>query len=60
LIQLGYKDMAEDEARLAKFVEEAKAIADQKKVVSDQDLETLLGVYMDQVCERERGGRGVV
>lgn len=52
--------MAEDEARLAKFVEEAKAIADQKKVVSDQDLETLLGVYMDQVCERERGGRGVV
>lgn len=48
LIELGYKDVAEDQTRLARFVDEAKAIADQKKVVSDQDLETLLGVYMDQ------------
>lgn len=52
MIELGYKDVAEDQTRLARFVDEAKAIADQKKVVSDQDLETLLGVYMDQVSSK--------
>ena len=93
-----YNDVAEDEAKLSQFVEEAKAIADAKKahsdaysalprrylgatsalprrclggasalprrylgatsatslqVVSDADLESLLGVVMDQVVQGE-------
>ena len=33
-----YNDVAEDEAKLSQFVEEAKAIADAKKAHSDADL----------------------
>ena len=33
-----YNDVAEDEAKLSQFVEEAKAIADAKKAISDADL----------------------
>jgi len=53
LIELGYNDVAEDEAKLSQFVEEAKAIADAKKVVSDADLESLLGVVMDQAVQEK-------
>lgn len=43
LIELGYADIAADREQLAKLVEGAKAVADQKKTVSDQDLEALIG-----------------
>jgi len=43
LIELGYADVAADEAALVKLVEGAKAVADQKKTISDEDLEALLG-----------------
>ena len=43
LIELGYSDVAEDEERLQQLVDGAKAVADQKKVISDADLETLVG-----------------
>lgn len=43
LIELGYEDVAHDEEQLARVVERAKAVADQKKVLSDADLETLVG-----------------
>jgi 2-isopropylmalate synthase len=43
LIELGYADVAEDKAALEKIVQGAKAVADQKKTVSDQDLEALIG-----------------
>ena len=33
-----YNDVAEDEAKLSQFVQEAKAIADAKKAISDADL----------------------
>ena len=36
LIELGYADIAADREQLAKLVEGAKAVADQKKTVSDQ------------------------
>jgi len=43
LIEMGYDDVAQDEAALKRLVDGAKAVADQKKSVSDQDLEMLLG-----------------
>ena len=43
LIELGYDDVAGDEEQLKRLVEGAKAVADQKKSISDEDLETLLG-----------------
>jgi len=46
LKELGYEDIAKDEAQLARIVEGAKAVADQKKVISDADLETLVGDKM--------------
>jgi len=47
LIELGFESIANDEEQLVKLVEGAKAVADQKKVISDDDLRTLLGVAMD-------------
>jgi len=46
LIELGYEDFANDAAKLDKLVEDAKAVADQKKVLSDDDLQALLGEAM--------------
>jgi len=43
LIELGYSDVAADAEQLNKIVEGAKAVADQKKTISDADLEALLG-----------------
>lgn len=43
LIELGYADIAADKAQLEKIVEGAKAVADKKKTISDQDLEALIG-----------------
>ena len=43
LLELGYEDVANDKARLTKLVEEAKAVADKKKTITDQDLQALLG-----------------
>ena len=43
LIELGYADVAADAEALAKIVEGAKAVADKKKTLSDQDLEALVG-----------------
>jgi len=43
LIELGYPDVANDDEQLKKIVDGAKAVADQKKVISDSDLEVLLG-----------------
>tara|TARA_B110001452_G_scaffold266668_1_gene274158 strand:+ start:287 stop:2071 length:1785 start_codon:yes stop_codon:yes gene_type:complete len=43
LIELGYADVAADEEQLRRLVDGAKAVADQKKTVSDEDLEALLG-----------------
>ena len=43
LIELGYSDVAEDKEKLAAIVEGAKAVADKKKTISDQDLEALIG-----------------
>ena len=40
---MGYEDVANDEAALRALVDGAKAVADKKKTVSDEDLETLLG-----------------
>jgi len=43
LIEMGYEDVANDEAALRRLVDGAKAVADKKKTLSDEDLETLLG-----------------
>ena len=43
LLELGYEDIALNKGRLSKLVDEAKAIADKKKTVTDQDLEALAG-----------------
>ena len=43
LLELGYEDVANDKKRLHKLVEEAKAVADKKKMITDSDLEALLG-----------------
>eukprot|EP00965_Chrysotila_dentata_P089243 2946903-Pleurochrysis_carterae.AAC.1 len=51
LIELGYADVANDEEKLSKVVEGAKAVADQKKVLSDMDLEVLVG---DKLYHQER------
>ena len=48
LIQLGYSDVAHDDEKLQLVVEGAKTIADAKKVLSDADLETLVGDKMYQ------------
>ena len=46
LVELGYDDVANDEEMLNKVVQGAKAVADQKKVLSDEDLEALLGASL--------------
>jgi 2-isopropylmalate synthase len=46
LIELGYDDVANNAELLQKLVDGAKAVADQKKTVSDQDLEELLGTTL--------------
>ena len=43
LIELGYEDVATSKERLQKLVDEAKALADRKKTISDEDLHALLG-----------------
>ena len=43
LIELGYADVAADADALGRIVEGAKAVADHKKTISDQDLEALIG-----------------
>ena len=43
LIELGYADVANDNEQLQRVVDGAKAVADQKKVLSDEDLEALVG-----------------
>ena len=43
LIELGYADIASDAEQLARIVEGAKTVADQKKTISDADLEALIG-----------------
>jgi len=43
LIELGYSDVANDEEQLRRVVDGAKAVADQKKVLSDADLEAIVG-----------------
>ncbi len=40
---LRYADIANDAEQLARIVEGAKTVADQKKTLSDQDLEALVG-----------------
>jgi len=47
LTELGYADVAEDPAQLQKIVDGAKAVADKKKTITDQDLQALLseGLY---------------
>ena len=39
LIELGYGDIAHDPEQLNRIVEGAKTVADQKKTISDADLE---------------------
>jgi len=51
LIELGYDDVAHDEKRLENLVNDAKAVADKKKTISDQDLEALVGDHMHQNFE---------
>ena len=43
---MGYEDVANDEAALRRLVDGAKAVADKKKSLSDEDLETLLGTQL--------------
>jgi len=43
LIELGYADIAADPEQLGRIVDGAKAVADQKKTLSDADLEALIG-----------------
>jgi len=43
LIELGYADIAHDAEQLSRIVEGAKTVADQKKTLSDADLEALVG-----------------
>jgi len=43
LIELGYGDIAHDPEQLNRIVEGAKTVADQKKTISDADLEALVG-----------------
>ncbi|KAG8457034.1 hypothetical protein KFE25_004515 [Diacronema lutheri] len=42
LIALGYPEIAQDEAQLEKLVSEFKTVADQKKHVTDADIEAIL------------------
>eukprot|EP00303_Exanthemachrysis_gayraliae_P000634 CAMPEP_0206009544 /NCGR_PEP_ID=MMETSP1464-20131121/9844_1 /ASSEMBLY_ACC=CAM_ASM_001124 /TAXON_ID=119497 /ORGANISM="Exanthemachrysis gayraliae, Strain RCC1523" /LENGTH=619 /DNA_ID=CAMNT_0053383141 /DNA_START=13 /DNA_END=1873 /DNA_ORIENTATION=- len=42
LQQLGYKEVAADDAQLTALVQEFKTVADQKKVVTDADIEAIL------------------
>jgi len=51
LIELGYADVAADAAKLEKLVEGAKAVADKKKTISDQDLEALIGENIASAVE---------
>ena len=43
LLELGFEDVANSSERLEKLVSEAKAVADKKKVITDMDLQALLG-----------------
>lgn len=51
LIELGYADVAADKEQLNKIVEGAKAVADKKKTISDQDLEALVGEKVSSAVE---------
>jgi len=51
LIELGYADVAADKEQLEKIVQDAKAVADKKKTVSDEDLEALVGEKVTSAVE---------
>jgi len=46
LVEMGYEDVAADDVKLQEIVNGAKAVADQKKVFSDADLEALVGAQL--------------